>query len=182
MKKLLIPVMILIGFSSCSNYYKALTVSEPTKAISLNDFQDNQKYYILRNGNSAFVMKNISVNSDRKNVQCTLEELPFDHKLYVTNGTDGKMKYKTKNTTDEDEAGVLNEVHIYITPGSKTATGAYTLALENIQKAEIIEKDKVKTKKSFVMGTAIGVSSAVVFVGAVVALIAASSSFSIGFY
>ena len=176
MKKLLIPVMILIGFSSCSNYYKAITVAEPTKAISLNDFQDNQKYYILRNGNSAFVMKNISVNSDRKNVQCTLEELPFDHKLYVTNGTDSKMKYKTKNYTDEDETGVLNEVHIYLTPGSKTQIGAYTLALENIQKAEIIEKDKIRTKKSHVAGTIIGVSGGVIGVLGIVALILSSLS------
>ena len=182
MKKLLIPVMILIGFSSCSNYYKAITASEPTKATSFNDFQDTRKYFILRTGSEAFTMKNISISNDRKNVQCTLEELPIEHQLYVKNGTAGKMKYHTKNYEVEDETAVLNEVHIYITPGSKTETGAYTLAFENIQKAEIIEKDKVKTKKSFVMGTAIGVSSAVVFVGAVVALIAASSSFSIVYY
>ncbi len=175
MKKLLIPVMILIGFSSCSNYYKAITAAEPTKATSLNDFQDNQKYYILRNGNSAFVMKNISVSSDRKSVQCTLEELPFDHKLHVTDGTDSKMKYKTKSYTDEDETGVLNEVHIYLTPGRKTQTGAYTLALENIQKAEIIEKDKIKTKKSHVAGTLIGVSGTLLLVGGIAALIIAST-------
>lgn len=171
MKKILIPVLILIGLSSCSNYYKAITATEPTNAGSFNEFQDNLKYYILRNGNSAFVMKNISVSSDRKSVQCTLEELPFEHKLHVTAGTDSKMKYKTKNYTDDDETAVLNEVHIYLTPGSKTQIGAYTLALENIQKAEIIEKDKIKTKKSHVVGTIIGVSGAVIGVLSISALI-----------
>ena len=174
MKMLLISMLIFGTCSSCSNYYKAITAAEPAKAASLNDFQDNQKYYILRNGNSAFAMKNITISSDRKNVQCTLEELPFDHKLYVTNGTNGKMKYKTKTYTDDDESGVLTEVHIYLTPGSKTGTGAYTLALENIQKAEIIEKDKIKTKRSHVTGTVIGVSATVIGVLGIAALILSS--------
>ena len=174
MKKILILLLMLIGLSSCNNYYKAITVAEPAKATSLSDFQDNKKYYILRNGGDAFVMKNISISSDRKNVQCTLEELPFDHKLYVTNGTGGKMKYKTKNYTDEDESVVLNEVHIYVTPGGKTGTGPYTLAMENIQKAEIIEKDKIKTKKSHVAGTIIGVYGTVILIAGIAALIIAS--------
>lgn len=180
MKKLLIPVMILMGFSSCSNYYKTITASEPTKAASFSDFQDNKKYYILRNGSDAFVMKNVSISSDRKNVQCTLEELPVDHKLYVTNGTGGKMKYKAKGYATEDETGVLNEVHIYITPGSKTGPGAYTLALENIQKAEIIEKDKIKTRRSHTLGTVMAIGVPVLAVGGIVA-IAISSSLASGF-
>ena len=174
MKKLLILVLILITFASCNNYYKAITAAEPANAASLSDFKDNKKYYILRNGGDAFVMKNISISSDRKNVQCTLEELPFDHKLYVTNGTGGKMKYKTKKYTDEDESVVLNEVHIYVTPGGKTGTGPYTLAMENIQKAEIIEKDKIKTKKSHVTGAIIGVSGTVILITGIAAVIVAS--------
>ncbi|MBK8610830.1 MAG: hypothetical protein IPL84_13060 [Chitinophagaceae bacterium] len=156
MKKLLIPLISVILLASCSNYYKAITATEPTKAASFNDFQDSSKYYILRNGNEAFVMKNISMSSDRKNVQCTLEDLPVEHKLYVTEGTAGNMKYKAKDYANEDETGVLNEVHIYTIPGNKIETGAYTLAFENIQKAEIIEKDKIKTKRSHVTGTIIG--------------------------
>jgi uncharacterized Zn-finger protein len=175
MIKLLTAIIVLGSCSSCSNYYKAITASEPTKAASFNDFQDNKKYYILRNGSTAFGMKNISVSNDRKNLQCTLEELPFDHKLYVTSRTGGKMKYKTKNYADEDESVVLNEVHIYMMPGSKPETGPYTLAFENIQKAEIIEKDKIKTKRSHVAGTIIGVSGTVVAVGAIVAIVIASS-------
>jgi hypothetical protein len=180
MKKILIPMLILISFSSCSNYYKAITAPQPVKAASFNDFQDNKKYYILRNGGEAFVMKNISISSDGKNVQCTLEELPFDHKLYVTNGTGGKMKYTTKNYSSEDETGVLNEVHIYVTPGSKTQTGAYTLALENIQKAEIIEKDKVKTRRSHTVGTVVAIAVPVLVVGGII-VIAISSSLANGF-
>ena len=175
MKKIIIPVLILLGFTSCNNYYQAITASEPVNADSFKDFEDSSKYYILRNGTDAFAMKNISISSDRKNVQCTLAELPFEHKLHVNKGTDGKMKYKTKNYADEDETGVLNEVHIYITPGSITNTGAYTLVLENIQKAEIIEKNKIKTRNSHAMGTGIAIGGTVLVVGVVVAAIIASS-------
>jgi hypothetical protein len=174
MKKLFIAILVLGTCSSCSNYYQAITASEPTNAAAFKDFQDNKKYYILRNGNVAFAMKNISISNDRKNLQCTLAELPYEHKLYVINGTGGKMRYKTKKYTDEDETGVLNEVHIYMIPGSKTETGIYTLAFENIQKTEIIEKDIIKTKRSHVTGTVIGVSGAVIGVLGIAALIASS--------
>lgn len=179
MKKILIPVLILIGLSSCNNYYKAITASDPSKAASFNDFRDTKKYYILRNGADAFAMKNISISSDKINLQCTLEALPAEHKLHLTNGGGGKLKYKKPNYTDEDETAVLNEVHIYLVPGSKIETGPFTLALENIQKAEIIEKDKEKTRKSHVMGTVIGVSAAVVLVGGIAGIIAASGTFTI---
>lgn len=180
MKKILFPVLILLGCASCSNYYQAITAPEPAKSATFNDFQDNRKYYILHNGSEAFAMKNISASSDRKNLQCTLETLPAEHQLYLKNGNDGKRKYKKSNNTDEDETGVLNEVHIYMTPGSKTDPGAYTLAMENVQKAEIIEKDKIKTRKSHAMGTAILVSASVIVVGGIIAL-ALSASLAAGF-
>lgn len=176
MKKLLTAVTIAALFSSCSNYYQAITATEPTKPTSYNNFQDSMKYYVLRNGSEAFAMKNISISSDQKNIQCTLTELPFEHKLYVTNGARGNMKYKTKSYTYEDETGVLNEVHIYLLPGIKVATGPYTLALENVQRAEIIEKNKVKTRKSYIMGTSIGIGIAVPVIVVVVAAIVASSN------
>lgn len=179
MKKLLIPILIIIAFSSCSNYYKAITASEPTKAASFKNFQDTNKYYILHTGSEAFTMKNISISNDRKNVQCTLEELPIEHQLYVKNGTAGKMKYHTKNYEVEDETAVLHEVHIYIAPGSKTEKGSYTLALENIQKAEIIEKDKVKTKKSHTTGTIIGISGTVIGVLGIAAIILSTITISV---
>ncbi len=176
MKKLLIAILVLGTCSSCSNYYQAITASEPTNAVSFNDFRDSSKYYILRNGNDALAMKNISISNDRKNVQCTLAELPFEHKLHVSNGSNGKMKYKRKSYTDDDETAVLNEVHIYIAPGSITNTGAYTLILENIQKAEIIEKNKIKTRNSHAMGTGIAIGATVLVLGVVVAAIVVSST------
>ena len=177
MKKILIPLLILFGFCSCSNYYKAALASEPGKSATFNDFKDTKKYYILRAGSEAFAMKNIAVSNDNKNLQCTLEEIPFEHQVYIKNVTTGKMKYK--DSESDNETGVLNEVHIYITPGNKIATGLYTLAFENIQKAETIEKDKVKTKRSHTAGTIIGISGAVVGVVVIAAVIIYSNTFPI---
>ncbi len=171
MKNILILALLLTGFSSCSNYYRAITASEPTKAASYNDLQDNKKYYILRNGSEAFAMKNISISSDRKNLECTLESLPMEHQLYIRNGSNGKSKYRKAGYDQQDETVVLNEVHIYITPGVKTEPGKYSLAFENIQKAELIEKDKVKTQKSHVLGTILGVSGALIIAGGLVGLV-----------
>jgi hypothetical protein len=176
MKKLLIAIITLIGYSSCSNYYQTITASKPINSNSNNDFPDSTKYYILRNGSDAFAMKNISISNDRKNIQCTLAELPFEHQLHVNNGTNRKMKYKTKSYNNDDEVGVLNEVHIYINPGSATKIGAYTQALEGILKIEIIEKDKIKTKRSHVRGTIIGISTAVVGLAGVALLILSSTN------
>ncbi len=174
MKKLLIAIAVIVSVSSCSNYYKVITATEPTKAAGYSDFKDISKYYILRNGSEAFAMKNIAVSSDRKNVQCTLEILPIEHQLYIKNGTGGKMKYQIKSDSTEDETVVLNEVHIYLIPGIKTETGPYILALENVQKGEIIEKDKIKTKKSHKTGTIIGVSLAAVGAAGIIIAIGVS--------
>lgn len=176
MKKILIPVLVLIAFSSCSNYYKAITAAEPTNAASYSNFTDSMKYFILHNGSESFSMKNISVSSDRKTIQCTLDVVPYEHKLYINAGPHSKRKYKTKSASDDDESGVLNEVHIYLPPGSKAETGPYTLPLEKIHRAEILEKDLVKTKKSHTAGTIIGVSITVIGIVVLGALIIAAST------
>lgn len=175
MKKVLMPAFLLIVLSSCSNYYKAITASAPKETAGFSDFRDTQKYYILRNGSQAFAMKNISLSSNHENLQCTLEELPLEHQLYANNGKKPKMKYAKPTSKDYDETKVLNEVHIYVAPGIITEMGAFTLAMANVQKAEIIEQDKVKTKKSHTTGTVITIVSSVVGVGIIVLAAAASS-------
>ncbi len=177
MKKLLIAIIIAGAFSSCSNYYQAITASEPAKAASYNNFPDNKKYYILRNGREAFAMKKISISNDQKNIQCTLEPLPVEHQLHLGKGRDGQLKYRKLTNTYEDETAVLNEVHIYIIKGNEFKAGAYTLALENIQKVETIEKDKIKTRKSYALGTSVTIVSSALLLGVVVGLMAASEGY-----
>ncbi len=68
MKKLLIAIIVIGSFASCSNYYKVLLAPQPANAISITDLKKNNRYFILRNGNEAFAMNNVSISTDQKNL------------------------------------------------------------------------------------------------------------------
>lgn len=174
MKKFLIPAVIIIVLTSCNNYYKAIVASDPAKAGNIENLKMQKKYFILRSGGQAFAMNNISVSADQKTIQCTLDSLPIEHMLYSTKGAKNKMKYKDIKSSDENESGVLNEVHLYVNPNANIAVGNYTLLLEQVQKIEILEKDKAKTRASYGMGMGIGIGAAVLVAAGVFAIIASS--------
>jgi hypothetical protein len=171
MKKLLIAIIVLGSFASCSNYYKAVLAPQPANADSITNLKMKEKYFILRNGSEAFAMKNISISADRKNLQCSLETLPHEHMVHLNKGEKSKMEYNKPGNTG-DESAVLNEVHLYISPDSNIVAGPYILALDKVKKTEIIETDKIKTKRSHTIGTAVGVSSVVIVVVGIIAGIA----------
>jgi len=180
MKNLLIAVIVLIAFSSCSNYYKAVLAPQTANADTITDLKMKEKYFILRNGSEAFAMKNISISTNRKNLQCNLETLPLEHKLHLTKGSKGKMEYSkpTKiSNNDEDESAVLNEVHVYIAPGDNTVIGPYSIALDKVQKIEVLEKDKQKTSKSNALAIGISVGTVAILGGLIVAIISVGNIF-----
>ena len=93
----------------------------------------NKRYFILRDDSKAFAITNITFSSDQKIMQCRLDSLPYEHMLHLTNGRNGKMKYKKSiNAPDEDETAVLNEVHLYINSDTGIAAGPYTIAFDQI--------------------------------------------------
>jgi hypothetical protein len=141
----LIAIIVLGSCSSCSNYYKAVLAPQPANADSITDLKMKNRYFILRNGSEAFAMKNISISSDRKDLQCNLETVPFDHTLHLNRTEKSKLTYN-KPGKAEDESPVLDEVHLYISPDSNIVASPYTLALGRIKKTEVLEEDKVKTK------------------------------------
>ena len=175
MKKLFIPVLMITVLTSCNNYYKVVIASDPAKAGNIENLKMQKKYFILRNGSQAFTMNNISLSADQKTIHCTLDSLPIEHMLYSTKGAKNKMKYKDINSTDENQSGVLNEVHLYVNPNANTAVGDYTLPLDQVQKIEILEKDKAKTRASYGMGIGIGVGASVLLIGGITAAIIAKN-------
>ena len=168
MKSLLITVIAISLLSSCSNYYKAALGSKPVTASGIENLKTEKKYFILRDGNQAFAMNGITFSPDQKIIQCTLGDLPIEHKLHLTSK---KMKYNKTNFTDEDQTGVLNEVHIYINSNGNTVAGAYTLPLDRVDKIEILEKDKAKTRASYGAGIAVGAVGAAILVGGIIAAV-----------
>lgn len=175
MKKLLTTIIVIAAFTSCSNYYKAVTSPEPANTTNINKLKLQERYFILRNGSDAYAMTNISFSGDQQNMTCTLGNLSVEHKLHLTSGRNGQMKYRKANTTGEDETAVLKEVHFYITPDASVVPGPYTLALNKVTKAEVIEEDKKKTKRSHMVGATVGITVAAVAVAAIVVGVAAAS-------
>jgi hypothetical protein len=188
MKHILTVIIVLVTLTSCSSYYKVITTNNPANAYSIADLNTKNKYFILRSGNQAFAMTNISFTEGQQILQCNLETLPDEHKLHLKKGINGKMKYpkiisadESKTIADENKTGILNEVHIYTNGKNNTSTGPFTLQVSDMYKFEVIEKDKQKTKRSKALGTGIVVATSVLIVGGIAALAVESSLSSMHF-
>lgn len=172
MKNLFIIIIVTLLLSSCSNYYKA-SLAGPATSTGIEDLKKNNRFFILRYGTEVFAMNNISFSADNKIMQCRLDSLPpYEHRLHLTKGQNGKMKYKKAG--EEDESAVLNEVHVYVDNTGIIATGSYTLPVDRIKKIEVLEKDISKTAKSKALGVVLGVSGSLVVLIGIGAAIASS--------
>ncbi|HSN59707.1 MAG TPA: hypothetical protein VLR49_02140, partial [Ferruginibacter sp.] len=141
------------------------------KRVVIDSLKAADRYFILRSGGQAYAMNKVSLSADQKFLTCVLDKPDFDHKLHLVKGKHGKMQYD-KNVLND--LSVLNEVHFYIVPDTAASFGQYTLALDQIQKIEIIEKDKKRTTNSYVVGV-IGSTLGVLAIVAVIALATKSS-------
>ena len=171
-KNVFAGIFIITALSCCHNFYKATKANTnglSQTSASISQLKNQNRFFILRSGTKAYYMKTLSLSDDQKTLSTTLDSLPPDHKLYLKYGRKGKMLYK-KNT---DEA-VLTEVHLFISKDSTLQTGNYSLALDKVQKIEVIEKDKQRTTGSYVIG-AIGYTIGAIAVAAIIVAATKSS-------
>ena len=153
---------LLLSQMGCLNYYKAIK-STPSKApTQILELQNKARYFVLRNGNIALSMTDISLSGDKKTLQCRLDTVPQYHQLHLKRGhKKGTLRYEKKT-----EEFVLNEVHLYISEDTLAKAGnTYTFALDKVQKMEIIEKDGGRTTGSHVVGFLCVVLGALVVFG-----------------
>ncbi|RYZ30216.1 MAG: hypothetical protein EOO10_03580, partial [Chitinophagaceae bacterium] len=171
-KTILFPVLLLLCvFMSCRNFYTALQSKTFSTASSVDSLKNKNKYFILRSGDQAFYMNNIVISDDRKIVTATLDTLSPDHKLHLVNGRRSNQQYKKYDPLDK---GVLNEVHFYVPTTREAKAGhSFQLPLDQVQKIEVIEKDRGRTTGSYVIG-AIGYTLGAFAVAAII--IAATKS------
>jgi len=176
MKKILTLIAIITALTSCSNYYKAITIAGPSNASAIEDLKNKNKYFILRSNNNALAMSNLVVTPDKTGIQCNLDTLPAFHRVHLMNATSGKMKYR-KETTVDNETVVLNEAHIYISDTGIPVTGPYSFAFDKVQKTEVLEKDKIKTQNRHVTTGLIVVAGIGLLLAGVGALVFAGGIF-----
>ncbi|MDB5210198.1 MAG: hypothetical protein JWQ30_1025 [Sediminibacterium sp.] len=140
---------LFIMQTACHNFYM---ISKTPVTVATNDIEQlklQNRDFILRSGTTAWYMKEVTLSADQKTLQCTLDSLPPQHKLHLSKGRRGKLRYKTNSP----ETNVLNEVHFYSPADEAAKPGAvYTLALDKVQKIEVLEKDKGRTTGSYVIG------------------------------
>jgi hypothetical protein len=160
---------LLFAIAGCNRYYMAVkTNSKDNPDKTVDSLKNESRYFILRSPSQAYFMRNIVLSEDRKSITCTLDDIPIEHQYYVYKGK-GNMRYK--------DAFVLNEVHMYIANDTLLNKGRYKLSLDQIQKIEVIEKDKKRTTNSYVIG-ALGYTIGAL---AVVAIIVAATKSSCPF-
>jgi|GEM_PF-4589316 len=174
MKNLCIILLATVIFSSCSNFYKAVTTIGHSNAADLEELKRQQKYFILRDNSMAYGMTNISVNPDGKSVQCDLVSLPDQHLTHASKAVADKPKYD-KVYADY----IFNEVHIYTNPDSSRAPGHYTLPFSDVLKTEVLQKDTVRTRRNHIRSVLLGVGGTVVVVGAIGAIALSNLTFSL---
>jgi hypothetical protein len=167
-------VLLLFIAQSCSNYYKVADTpkdaAKPEKVIAA----DWQRYFILRTGKDAFAMNEVKLSEDKRSLTCILDSLPDEHKLHLHNGRGGHMRYKK----DEPEAAVLDEIHLFVPQDPTAVVGnSYTLELDKVQKIEVLEQDKKRTRRSHVFG-GLAIAAGVTVVLFAVAAIALSSGWN----
>ena len=149
--KPIVAALIFITCTGCQNYYKTLMVAPSGNnqvMKNIDSLKLQNRYFILRNGSDAYYMKHRQFNPDHTILTCTLDTLPPEHKLHLVNGINGKQRYKNNPTNVE----ILNEVHLYIQPDNTAIPGQYSLALSQVQKIEVIQKDRKRTTNSYVIG------------------------------
>ncbi len=176
-KGFLVILVLLNVIAGCHNFYKATKSNVGNnieKAAVVDSLKQQARYFVLRTDSQSYYIKNISLNTDKKSLDCILEFLPPEHQLHLDNGRRGKMIFDQKEPQD---IGVLNEVHIYMQKGTTPVKGNYTLQLDQVEKIEIIEFDKARTKSSHVIG-AIGYTlGTVALIAILVAAIKSSCPF-----
>jgi len=142
-------VLVLVIVFACKTYYKAKMVNPAISAKSVDSLKKSNRYFILRNGDHAFYIKNIELSADQKTAQCVLEYLPPEHLTHIKNGIKGKKQYKRTSPVNMD---VVNEVHFFIPDDNTAGIGNYTLQLDKVNKIEVLEHDKKRTTNSYVLG------------------------------
>jgi len=176
MKRIITLLSACVVLLSCNNYYKAITVTNPSTGNITENLNHTNRYNILRNGNKAFAISSAAVASDGQTVQCSLATLPENHQLHLTKGRRGKMIYRQAGN-EESERGVLNETHFYMVPDTAMVPGNYTLAVNQFQKIEVLQKDQKRTTKNHIITGVVITGGVLLFSAAIFSSALASITF-----
>jgi hypothetical protein len=160
--------VFLVFSTGCATYYMPVKAdtSTPRAAGDIVTEYASKKLLILRQGTNSYGLKNPTVDTTALTLNANLVLLDSSLYQYI-NAKPRKYSY----TNDV----VLKEVHVFSKDSSSAdITSAFTLPLNKIEKIEVIEKDKKRTNKGYIVG---GIVSFVILYPIIVT-IAFAASFS----
>ncbi len=161
-----IGILLIITTGCFKNFYKikfASTGGRAETAESIKRLQGEDRYFILHSGDKFFHLGNVALNAGEDTLSGSIDILPANHKLYVTNGPKENFKYKKSRSQE-----VLSEAHLYIQGEDSIKQGHYTLPTDKIQTIEVIKKDGRRTRASYISSAVgVGLLAILVFLGIV---------------
>jgi hypothetical protein len=142
-------LIFAVGFLTIygCNYYKpipkSVSTAPDTKSAQLDSLI--QKTFIIHSSQGIFLMQNMHINKENKEVTATLDVVPPQNLTYI-NDEKGKFNYSSK-TPD-----VLHEVHLYSDLDQNIQVGdQVVIPVEKINKIELIERDKQRSTGNTVL-------------------------------
>jgi hypothetical protein len=164
---------LLLFAVACHNFYKAKPGrTGPFASATVDSLRQLNRHFILRSGSQTFYLTNLALSADQKTLSARLDSVPPEHRHHLYTGVEGNRRYKPGNPKQK---AVLSEVHLYTAGLSNLVAGEnISLALDGVQKIEVIEKDNKRTTNSYVLG-AIGYTLAAFTVAMVIVALTKSS-------
>jgi hypothetical protein len=176
MKKVIpgISVFVLIAFLNMligCTYYRAKVFQPSQQDAGMIKEMKDRKYMILHLGEKVWLLKDIVISEDNKEMKATTEPLPADHLFYLHTKIPGANRYKPK------QGSPTYEVHIYISEYAEGINSQIIVPLSGIKKIEIYDPDVGATVASYVFTTIGIIAGACVVLIVLVALLKSSCPF-----
>lgn len=173
----IIPIILIVAGSSCNTYYKAVSIpvrTDEEKTYRLDSIFNSNRYIILRSGLAAYNVQEPHLSTDKLQIECIVDTLSPYNKVHLTHGRKGKFIYKK---FDPMQKTVLNEAHIYIQEDSVSKIGKFSVAVNKIDKIELIKKDKSKTTINHILG-GLAIAAGITLIAGII--FAATFTFQLG--
>lgn len=139
-----LAVFFLCSLQGCRCYYKAQTVKTVT-AQEIKEYDSANKYIILHQDTMFWHLSRIEVNDE--SLAGILTVVPYGRRKYDITYAKGGHRY-----IREDRYNVLDQVHLYLQDSVFMAidsSGHYKVALTDIKKIEVYQKDSSRTTLSW---------------------------------
>ena len=158
-----LSLLFLLNVStSCFHYYYKAQKEPYLSAEKFNELKNQNKFFILHSGKSAYELSNSSIDSSYLNGIPKL--LPIGRDGYLNTKTTGATRYKKRKK--EDQSYILEEVHIYA--NYPVVTNSHVkIPLKDIYNVEIYQPAKGATATSMIGGV-VGIATSALLVGGII--------------